>query len=171
MNIVTDNLPAITLGLNKSSKDIMNEQPRREARILNRNFILLLAFTGIFMALLTLGVFYFTFNVLGQTPENARTTALLTLIMLEVTGAFNFRSFRKTTLNRSIFVNKYLVIASLVSIIATIAIIYTPLNRIFETIPLPFTDWLFALGAGIFFVLMFDIFKVINNKKKTLDFN
>lgn len=171
MNIITDNLPAITLGLNKSSKDIMNENPRREARILNRNFVLLLGFTGVFMALLTLGVFYFTFNVLGQTPENARTTALLTLIMLEITGAFNFRSFRKTTLNRSVFVNYYLAIASLISIIATIVIIYTPLNRIFETVPLPLTDWLFALGAGIFFVFVFDIFKRINNKKKILDFN
>ncbi len=171
MNIVTDNIPAITLGLNKSSKDIMYEKPRREAKILNKNFIWILAISGVVMAIFTLGTFYFTFNILGQSVENARTTALLTLIILEIGGAFNFRSFRKTTLNRTPFINPYLVMASAISIIATIIIIYTPLNNIFETVPLPFIDWLVAAGFGLFFIFLFDIFKKVNNKKKILDFN
>ncbi len=171
MNIITDNIPAITLGLNKSSKDIMNEKPRRGAKILNANFIILLGFSGFFMALLTLGTFYFTFNILGQTVENARTTALLTLIMLEICGAFNFRSFRKTTLNRSPWVNPYLAIASLISLIATFLIIYTPLNKIFETVPLPFSDWIIASVFGLLLILVFDILKKINNKKNFLQFD
>jgi Ca2+-transporting ATPase len=168
MNIVTDNLPAITLGLNKSSEDIMDERPRKKANILNKEFIKLIVLSGTIMAVFVLATFYFAFNHLGQSAENARTTALLTLIILEIAGAFNFRSFRKKTLNRSPFVNPYLVLASVVSLIATLAIIYTPLNKVFETVALPLIDWVIAFAFGLLFILIFDILKNANNKHKLL---
>ncbi len=171
MNIVTDNLPAITLGLNKSSDDIMEEKPRNNAKILNKELILTLIFTGTLMALFVLGVFYFTFNLLGQAAEDARTTALLTLIVLEIAAAFSFRSFRKGTLNRSPFVNPYLVVASVISLAATFLIIHAPLNYVFETVPLPFIDWLFAFGAGILLILIFDVLKRINNGRNFIRFD
>ncbi|MFA5484645.1 MAG: cation-transporting P-type ATPase [Candidatus Pacearchaeota archaeon] len=171
MNIVTDNLPAITLGLNKSSQDIMDDKPRVKAQILNKNFVLILIFSGIFMALLVLITFYFTYNILGQTIESARTTSLIALIFLEIAGAFNFRSFRKGTIGRSLLTNPSLAIASFVSILATVLIIYTPLNIIFETVHIPLIDWIFATGLGIFYIIVFDIFKKINVKNQILDFN
>lgn len=171
MNLVTDNLPAITLGLNKSSKDIMEEKPRKNNKILTKNLLWILIFSGTLMALFVLGTFYFTYNILEQTAKDARTTALLALIVLEVAGAFNFRSFRKTTLNRSPLVNPYLAFASLISLAATFIIIYTPLNKIFETTPLPIIDWVVALGFGFLLILIFDILKRINNKKKFVDFD
>jgi P-type Ca2+ transporter type 2C len=171
MNLVTDNLPAITLGLNKSSEDIMNERPRKNPNILNKRLVLILILAGTLMAIFVLSTFYFTYNFLGQTAEDARTTALLSLIILEIAGAFNFRSFRKTTLNRSPLINPYLAIASLISLIATFLIIYTPLNKIFETIPLPLIDWLVAVGFGFLLILIFDILKKINNKRNFLEFD
>jgi len=116
------------------------------------------------MALFTLGVFYFTFNVLGQTVSDARTTTLLTLIVVEIASAFNFRSFRKPTLTRSPFINKYLVYASIISLLATAIIIYTPLNHVFETTPLPLLDWVVAFGFGLLIIIIFDVLKRINNK-------
>ncbi len=171
MNIVTDNLPAITLGLNRSSNDIMNEKPRRNASILNKKLFTLLIISGTIMATFTLLSFYITFNILGQTISDARTTALVALILLEIAGAFNFRSFRKTTLNRSPIINPYLAGASLISIIATILIIYTPLNIAFDTHALPLTDWIVSLGLGLLLILIFDILKNINNKKNILNFD
>lgn len=165
MNIVTDNFPAITLGFNKSSLDIMNEIPKKKKHILTKNLIWLIIFTGLLMAGFTLGVFYFTFSVLNQTISDARTTTLVALIFLEIASAFNFRSFRKGVFNRSLLVNKYLLIASIISIIATILIIYTPLNKVFETVPIPALDWLIALGFAIILVILFDILKFINKKK------
>jgi len=97
MNIVTDDLPAITLGLNKSSDDIMDEKPRKKAGILNKDLFIFLIISGTIMAIFSLLSFYFSFNILGQEGSYARTTALLTLIVLEIAGAFNFRSFRKFT--------------------------------------------------------------------------
>ena len=166
MNIVTDNLPAITLGFNKSSPDIMKEKPRKNKNILNKNLIILFVFAGTLMALFSLGTFWFTFSVLGQSIEYARTTTLVSLILLEIVGAFNFRSFRKMVLNRSIIANKYLFWASLISIIATILIIYTPINKIFETVPISLVDWVIALVFVFVLIIIFDVLKKINKKKK-----
>lgn len=166
MNLVTDNLPAITLGFNPSSKDIMEEKPRESSDILNRNMFALIAFTGTIMAFFTLLIFYISFNIVGESVEYARTAALVTLIVLEIAGAFVFRSFRKGVLNRSPFVNKALFIASTVSIIATLLIIYTPLKRVFETAPITLIDWTVAVFLLFLFIAIFDILKKINGKKK-----
>ena len=54
--------------------------------------------------------------------------------------------FRKGVLNRSPFVNPYLVVGSAISIIATIIIIYTPVNKSLKQFPIPLIDWIAALG-------------------------
>lgn len=161
MNLVTDNLPAISLGFNPSSPDIMRTKPRRESHILNRNLTILLVIAGTIMGILTLGVFYFTLNVLKQDVMIARTTALVTLIFFEIANALNFRSFRKGVLNRSPFVNKYLIYASITSIIATLAIVYTPLNKIFETVPISLFNFLIAFIISLSVVIVFDLLKSI----------
>jgi hypothetical protein len=47
-------------------------------------------------------------------------------------------------------------------------IIYTPLRKIFETVPLGLMDWVIALIGGLLIVIIFNIFKRINNKKQIL---
>ena len=69
MNLVTDDLPAITLALTPSSLDIMEEKPRKKKEILNKSLIIWLAIAGISMAILTLVVFFVSFNVLHETTE------------------------------------------------------------------------------------------------------
>jgi P-type Ca2+ transporter type 2C len=137
MNLVTDNLPALTLGFTSGSEYIMKLKARRTSEILNRNKKLLIISVGLFMALLCFGVYYISLNVLKLPLIIAQTMTLLTLIMFEISNAFNFRSlhtpFYKTKFTRNIF----LIYASIVSLLMTVLIIYTPLNRIFETQPLP----------------------------------
>ncbi|MFH1608272.1 MAG: cation-transporting P-type ATPase [archaeon] len=159
MNLVTDNLPAITLGFNQSSQDVMNKKPRKKSHILDKQLILLILIGGTIMGLITLGVFYFVLNILNQELVVARTTALVTLIFFEIAHAFNFRSFRKRVLNRSLFVNKYLVYASLISLLATSLIIYTPLSKVFETSPIGLINTLIAFVASLTIILAFDIMK------------
>ncbi|MFA5856555.1 MAG: cation-transporting P-type ATPase [Candidatus Pacearchaeota archaeon] len=169
MNLVTDNLPAITLGFNPPSNDVMDEKPRKKADILDKKLIYLLIFTGVILAFFTLFAVYLSHNVFNYDFEVARTVALVSLILLEIASAFNYRSFRKGVLNRSPFVNKYLLFASMISILATIIIIYTPLNKIFGTVPISLYGWLCALIPTILLILLFDILKAINNKKKFFD--
>jgi len=166
MNLVTDNLPAITLGFNRSSKDVMEEKPRKNSMILNKQLIHLIIIAGTIMGFVALGVFYFTLNILGQDIAIARGTALMTLVFFEIANAFNFRSFRKKTLTRSPFTNIYLVYASAISIIATFVIIYSPLNSVFGVAAIRLYDVLLALFASLIVVIVFDVLKL---KRKDLN--
>ncbi len=160
MNLVTDNLPAITLGFNPSSTDVMETKPRKKSEILDKKLITLILIAGTIMGLAALGVFYFVLNVLNQELVIARTTALVTLIFFEIANAFNFRSFRKRVLNRSPFTNKPLIYASVISILATLLIIYSPLNKVFETAPIGLFNFLLAFVASLSIILVFDVLKV-----------
>ncbi|MDQ3239282.1 MAG: cation-transporting P-type ATPase [bacterium] len=160
MNLVTDNLPAITLAFNPISGDTMKRKPLRNSSILNKYYIALLLCTGAFMAVMVLGVYYYLSVVAGENPAIARSAALVTLIFLEIANAFSFRSFRLPVIGRGLFVNKYLPLASVISIFATVLIIYTPLNLAFETVPLELWHWALALVVALIGILVFDILKV-----------
>lgn len=169
MNLVTDELPAITLGLNPTSKDIMEDKPRRKASIIGGGFLRVIIFNGFLMAFITACVLYFVLNVLDYDKGLVQTTTLVTMIFLDIFSAYNFRSFRYGVLTRSPFVNKYLFIASAVSIIATVFVVYTPFfQKYFETTPISLTDWMIAIIAGLSIVIVFDILKFINNKTQLL---
>ncbi|HOZ56102.1 MAG TPA: cation-transporting P-type ATPase [bacterium] len=171
MNLITDNLPAITLGFNNSSQDIMEEKPRRNAKILVKSTVIPLIISGIIMAAFSLVAFWVSYNIMGMTVSESRTITLVILILLEIAGAFSFRSFRKPVFGRSLLVNKYLVYASGASLLATLVIVYSPLNKIFETSPLLIGEWLAALAVALAAVLIMDLLKTINNKKKYLVFD
>ncbi len=162
MNIVTDNLPAITLGQQPTSSDIMAAKPRKKTGILNKQLLKLLVIAGTTMGLGTLLMFYASLNVFEQSLETARTTALATLILFEIANAYNFRSFRHQVHKSSLFSNKYLIYASIASIIATLAIIYTPLNAVFETTgkitPL---NWAMAFIVCLTVIFVFDALKAV----------
>src|SRR3990167_9312575 len=146
----------------------MEEKPRKKKEILNKSLIIWLAIAGVSMAIMTLAVFFVSFNVLHQTTEFARTTALLSLICLEIANAYNFMSFRHKVSFESLKVNKYLLYASIISILATIAVIYTPLNKVFGTVPIGIIGWLFGIFSAIIIIIIFNILKRLNDKKNFL---
>ena len=166
MNLVTDDLPAITLGFNPPSRDAMKNKPRKKSDILDRNLMVLLAIAGVIMASATLGVFYYTLAFLGQDIAVARTAALVTLILFEIANAFNFRSFRHPVCRLNLFANRYLIYASIVSILATVMVIYTPLNAVFGTAPIGLSYWLLAAATSLSVIVAFDVLKILNRKRR-----
>jgi len=115
---------------------------------------------------MTLLTFFISFNILNQTTEFARTTALLSLICLEIANAYNFMSFRHKVSFESLRVNKYLFYASAISIMATIAVIYTPLNKAFGTVPIGFMGWAMGVISAIIIVFIFNLLKWLNKKDR-----
>jgi len=170
MNLVTDNLPAITLAVNPSSKDVMSDKPRKNSEILDKKLIGLLILNGTLMMSFVLLSYFLSFNILGKSAEYSRTVALMTLIFLEITSAFSFRSFRKGVLNRGLLVNPYLFYASAISLIATFVIIYTPLNKLFETVPISIEGFMIGISLSFLLIIIFDALKYINNKQRFIDF-
>ena len=165
MNIVTDNLPSLTLGFNPPSFDAMETKARKKPHLLNKQLFKFIFVSGMVMSLVTLAIFYLVL-VLKQDVYIARTTALVSLILIEIAHAFNFRSFRAPVYKLPLFANKYLVYASLASIASTLLIIYTPLKKVFETIPISFNFWLLAIASSLIIIIVFDIWKIINGKRK-----
>lgn len=168
INIVTDNIPAITLGFTPTSPDIMKEKPRENTQILTKEFIRVIIANGTLMALIMISVLYVSYNVLKMDPLMAQTTVLASIIIMQIANAYNFRSFRFGVINKGFFINKFLVYASFLSLILTIAAIYSPLNIVFETVPIGLTAWTIAIIAGISIIIIFDILKSINNKSHAL---
>lgn len=163
MNLVTDDMPAITLGLNSPSHDVMEMPPRKESNILNKYLIAMLVIAGSVMMMITLSVFTATLFI-KQDVAAARTAALITLVFLEVANAFNFRSFRYPVHKLPLFTNKYLVYASFLSILATILVIRTPLNIVFGTTPVGFPFWVIAACLSLLIIVVFDLIKIYNKK-------
>lgn len=164
MNIVTDNLPAITLGFNRPANYIMQGRSIRMVSIMDKRLLRLLLIAGTTMGVATLAVFHFSLNILNQDITVARTTALMTLIFFEIANAFNFRSFINPVLKSSPFTNKYLVYTAIASLTASLLIIYSPLNITFETAPIGWFSILLGALLSVSVIIIFDLLKMKNRK-------
>lgn len=160
MNLVTDNLPALTLGFTPSSPDIMKDKARKNSNILTSKLIIMLIIAWFVMIIGALSLYYIILNFTNVSIEAAHTIVLVTLILFEISNAFNFRSLTKPFYKLAFNNNPYLIYASIISILATIAIVYIPfLNKIFETSPISryYRIIWFILSLSIIFI--FDILK------------
>ncbi|MGV8172362.1 MAG: cation-translocating P-type ATPase [Candidatus Woesearchaeota archaeon] len=163
MNILSDEVTAIGLVFNPSSKDIMIVPPRRKSEIITRPVLIFLLISGILMTVGAVGLFHIMMNVLNFELQEARTTIFVVMTLFAIFNAFNFRSFKKPVLTRSPFVNKYLFYAAIISILLTLLTVYSPLNRIFELTPVGWTAWMYALLLAILLVVIMDNIKRASN--------
>lgn len=153
VNLVTDGLPALALGMDPPEKDIMRMKPRNaKESVFSRGLGIRIIIVGFLMALSTLGAYVFALNY--GTLERARTIAFATLVTVELIHAFECRSERKLIFEIGIFSNLYLVLAVLTSFLLFLATIYIPtLSVVFKTTVLTAYDWMvIAFFASIEFV-------------------
>ncbi|MFA6269412.1 MAG: HAD-IC family P-type ATPase [archaeon] len=165
MNIIVDDFPAITLGLNPASKDAMHSKPRKNAALLDKESLLFVGAAALVMGFLSLGTFWVLINILNVELAVSRTITLITLIFFQLVSAYCFRSFRFGVHELPITSNKYLFWASLASILATIIVVYSPLNVLFETTPIDPIFWVFALLVSFSVVIVLDVIKKIRGNK------
>ncbi|WP_039944313.1 calcium-translocating P-type ATPase, SERCA-type [Thermicanus aegyptius] len=145
VNLVTDGLPALALGLDKPEGDMMKEPPRNpKENIFARGLGWKIISRGTLIGLSTLGAFLLALNQ-GATLLTAQTIAFSTLVMAQLIHVFDCRSDR-SIFHRNPLENKALVAAVLSSILLLVGVIYWgPAQRIFDTVSLTYTDWLWIL--------------------------
>jgi len=147
VNLVTDGLPAIALGLEPPEKDIMMRPPRDSRdTIFSGGLLGLIVVRGILLGVSTLAVFisilYFTGNVVL-----ARTGGFVTLVLTQLTHVFECKSERKTIFEIPVFSNVYLILAVMCSLAMILSVVYLPfLQPIFKTAPLTYNEWLLVAG-------------------------
>jgi Ca2+-transporting ATPase len=142
VNLVTDGLPAIALGVDPPDKNIMYEKPRQKgesvfARGLKEKILIRGALIGVCTVLAFLAGKYY-----GYTLEVCRTLALGTLICSQLIHVFECRSEKYSLFEINPFTNMYLIGSVTISIIALLLIIYVPiLQGIFHTMPIGVGQW------------------------------
>ena len=151
INLITDGLPALALGIDPPDSDIMNRPPRASGEgIFSRGLGTKILISGILMGGSTVTAFILVMLLSGGDIAKARTVAFATLIITELVYAFESRSEYGSPWEGGLFANKYLAIAVLASLALLPLTIYNPfLSAVLKTHALEFSDWLIVLGFSL----------------------
>ncbi len=151
VNLVTDGLPAVALGVEPTDRENMKKPPRKaDESFFSDGLLLKIIFRGILIGLCTLGSFVLLNSIFGSV-ELARTGALFTLVMSQLAHVFECKSETKNIFTVPYLNNPKLILAVLVSLAVIFAAIYIPfLQVIFVTVPLTAEQLLIALGFALF---------------------
>jgi len=135
VNLVTDGLPAVALSLDPHSKGIMQRKPRpAHESILSKSSWVDIVVFGTLIGVATL-ILFFLYH--GSGAAKAQTIAFTALVVFEIVRIRMIRSDYKL----GMFSNKWLVAAIFGSFLLQLAVIYTPLAKVFGTVPLELLDW------------------------------
>jgi len=148
VNLTTDGLPAIALGIDPGDPDIMERKPRDpNESIFTRDVKLYLSLVPILMtALLLFGYFFYRPWESSTQLTEARTQLLTAMIIMELANAISARSLKYPVWKVGVFKNKFLWYAVLSSFFLQLIVLYTPgLNSAFSVSAPEPLDWAFAI--------------------------
>jgi len=146
INLVTDSMPAIALGMEPVEKDIMNERPRPKQESLFANgYGVRIILQGFMFGILSLIAFYVGSTATGKT-EGGQTMTFIVLALSQVVQAFNMRS-DKSLFKVGFFTNSALNKAAALSLAMIVVVVFTPLSGFFSLMPL--TANLYAIAIGL----------------------
>ncbi len=160
VNLVTDGLPAVALGLEPPEPDLMSKPPRKSTEsFFSGGLLAKIIFRGIFIGLSTLISFTSVIH-LGGSLAAGRTAALVTLVMSQLIHVFECKSETRSLFRINIFSNMKLVLAVLTSFAVLAAAVAVPqLQVVFETVSLTPQQLLIALGLSAAVPVISGIFR------------
>jgi Ca2+-transporting ATPase len=161
VNLITDGLPALALGVDPPEPDLMELPPRDPKESIFTEKVKLyiggLA-VNIFLGLFPLFYWYWKAEGLAK----AQTMVLVTIILFEMFIAFNCRSTRYSIFKLGWFSNKWLVLAVLSSVFLMALVLYVPsLAFLFHTVPLGLSDWIVALLISSSALVFVELYKLM----------
>ena len=164
VNLVTDSLPAIALGLEPPEKDIMNRPPRDAKKSIFADGLMgKIVVEGFMIGMFTILAFFIGNKYYGI--EVARTMAFISLGMLELIHSFNVKS-EESIFKVGLFENKYLVGAFLLGTVLQLGIVFVPtLAEIFKLTQLNTTQWLITIAISIAPIIIVELQKKFNELK------
>ena len=165
VNLVTDSLPAIALGLEPAEKDIMNKQPVNSRKSIFADGLWnKIIVEGIMIGMLTLLAFSIGNKYFGL--EVGRTMAFISIGILELVHSFNVKS-EKSIFKTGLFENKFLVGSFILGIFVQVIVVLIPqLAEIFKLVPLTGLQWSITLVISILPVPIMEIQKFFDRRVK-----
>lgn len=160
INLVTDSMPAIALGMEAVKTDIMDDAPKPKAEgIFAHGLGIQIILQGLMFALLTLIAFRIGENTTGVL-KGGQTMAFMVLSFSQVIHAFNMRS-QHSLFKVGFFTNHKLNWASLISLLLVALVLFTPVGIAFGMVTLPGKLYLIGLGLALVPILVMELAKVI----------
>ena len=166
LNLVTDSLPALALGMEPVEHSVMQEKPRSaKESLFTRGFSIRLAWQGAMVGLLTLAAYYLGEYVLSDpnlADATANTMAFATLTFCQLFHAFDVRSEDQSIFKLGILSNPAMNKAFVVGMVLQLAVLLVPpLMGIFEVCALTVAEWACVLGLAILPVIICEIEKAV----------
>ena len=163
INLITDGLTALALGLEPAEQDVMQQRPRDPGEpILTRAAFTIILALGAWLGLLTLYVFSGLYDI---DLDRARTMAFTGLIVFELYNVLNFRSFRFPLHRIGFFSNPALLYAILGSLALQVLVVYVPVFQDFlGTAPLTLADWGLLALLGLPVLLAGEVYKILRSR-------
>jgi Ca2+-transporting ATPase len=163
VNLVTDGLPALALGVDPVDPNVMKRPPRppNEPVVTRRRAFLMLA-QGSLIAICSLLAFTFVLFIEKEGISRARTAAFIVLSCSQLFHSFNCRSFTESLFKIGVFTNKKLILATGISFLLQMAVVYVPfLQGVFKTEALGVFDWFLVIIVSSFPLWAMEIYKEV----------
>lgn len=164
INLLTDSLPAIALGLEPHTKDVMNEKPRpMNESILTKPFLMSIGTEGLVIGIMTMAAFMIGYGQSGSLL--ASTMAFGTLCMSRLVHGFNCKAAKPVIFTKRFFNNIYLIGAFLIGFALITAVMTIPaLQGMFKVVTLNMSQLLTVYGLALLNLPVIQLLKWIRNK-------
>lgn len=165
VNLITDTLPALALGVEKAESNIMDVPPRKRGKSLfsgnvGKDIIIQGAMQSI-LCMVSFCLGYYVFKA----PIEASTMAFITISFIQLFHSYNLRSESESILKKGLFSNKLLNLSFIIGTVLMLFVILVPgINTWFGIAPLSIGQWGIALGLAIAIIPFVEIQKAIERK-------
>ena len=170
INLVTDGLPALALGVDPGSPRVMERQPRdADESILTRRRQGQVLWQG---ALITVGALLLYLGAdrgwfVTDGPQHGQTMLFATIVLTQLMHSFTFRSETRSVFSRESLRNKWLIWAFLGSVALQMLVIYVPaFQRVFKTQALGIHDWTAVIAAALVPIVLIDVTKLVLARRR-----
>lgn len=166
INLMTDGLPALALGMEPAEKNIMMRPPRNPDEHILAGQGGKLLFAAVFGFAVTF-VFYIWQLSIGLPVNEARTTTLTLAILFELLLVHTVRSERPL-LSIGIFSNRWMLLATAAPFALQLVLLFTPLRNLLQLTPVTPIEWLEIFAIAFASIVVFELVKLIPNTTKTV---
>ena len=163
INLLTDSLPAISLGLDPHSRSVMDEKPRQKNEgIMTKSFIASVGIEGLIIGINTIIAYHIG---LGISPQAASTMAFATLCLSRLVHGYNSKSEKPVLFKSEMWNNKYLNGSFIIGFILLNAVVLIPvLQPVFRTVSVGMSNMLIVYALAVSNLFEIQLVKLIKSK-------
>lgn len=160
INLATDSLPAVALGVDPASANIMKHKPVKSGTLFEKGMIYRIVLHGLFICAAALAAYWIGMLVY-ENHDEAMTMTFIVLSVSQLSHALNQRSNTDSIFKRGQGHNKFLIIALLASAaIIALVVFVPPLMDLFDLVHIGWREWLICIGLSLFPLVAVEISKI-----------